>query len=85
MRGRNIHPTMHTRMPRYTRGKTGVVERVQGAFRNPEDLTYGRQGLPERPLYTVSFAQCDLWPAYPGPEADRLAADLYEHWLEEPS
>ena len=26
VRGRNRHPTTHTRMPRYTRGKTGVVE-----------------------------------------------------------
>ena len=27
VRGRNIHPTGHTRMPRYTRGTVGVVER----------------------------------------------------------
>jgi nitrile hydratase len=25
VRGRNIHPTTHTRMPRYTRGRTGVA------------------------------------------------------------
>ena len=29
VRGRNIHPTTHTRMPRYTRGKR-VVERDRG-------------------------------------------------------
>ncbi len=34
--------TGHTRTPRYIRGKRGVVERVCGAFRNPEELAYGR-------------------------------------------
>src|SRR5919201_1800017 len=32
VRGRNIHPTTHTRMPRYTRGRTGVVDRMHGVF-----------------------------------------------------
>jgi hypothetical protein len=73
----------HNRTPGYLKGKTGLVERVRGAFRNPEDLAYGDEGLPKQPLYTVSFSQCELWPAYGGPESDRLEADLYEHWLEE--
>jgi nitrile hydratase len=73
----------HHRTPRYLKGKIGVVECVQGAFRNPESLAYGGEGLPERPLYTVSFSQRELWPRYDGPDGDRLEADLYEHWLEE--
>src|SRR5262245_36965196 len=36
IRGRNIHPTSHTRMPRYTRGRTGVVERDRGVFHLPD-------------------------------------------------
>ena len=36
VRGQNIHPTTHTRMPRYTRGKTGVVERDRGVFHVPD-------------------------------------------------
>jgi nitrile hydratase len=59
------------------------VERAAGPFRNPEDLAYGGDGLPARPLYTVSFSQRQLWPMYEGPEGDRVEADLYEHWLEE--
>jgi nitrile hydratase len=36
VRGRNINPTTHTRMPRYTRGRTGVVERDRGVFNLPD-------------------------------------------------
>ena len=36
----------HRRTPVYIRGKTGVIERVCGAFRNPEERAYGFDGLP---------------------------------------
>jgi nitrile hydratase subunit beta len=75
----------HHRTPGYLKGKTGVVERIQGSFRNPESLAYGGDGLPERPLYTVSFSHRELWPAYDGRESDRVEADLYEQWLEKPA
>ncbi|MBI3992924.1 MAG: nitrile hydratase subunit beta, partial [Candidatus Lambdaproteobacteria bacterium] len=35
-----------------------------------------------RPLYTVRFAQRDLWPDYGGQPHDTLVADIFEHWLE---
>lgn len=73
----------HHRTPAYLKGKRGVVERASGPFRNPEDLAYGGDGLPARPLYTVSFSQRQLWPNYEGLQGDRVEADLYEHWLEE--
>ena len=31
----------HVRTPRYVRGKRGIVERICGAFRNPEQLARG--------------------------------------------
>ena len=40
------HPPGHRRTPFYIRGKTGVVERYCGAFRNPEELAYGFDGEP---------------------------------------
>ncbi len=72
----------HVRTPGYVRGRTGRVASVLGEFRNPESLAYGEAGLPERPLYTVSFRQVDLWEGYPGPADDELCTDIYEHWLE---
>ena len=72
----------HVRTPGYVRGKAGRVESVLGEFRNPESLAYGESGLPERPLYKISFRQVDLWEEYPGRADDELRMDIYEHWLE---
>lgn len=72
----------HHRTPGYLKGRTGTIERVHGSFKNPETRAYGADGLPARPLYTVAFAQQDLWPDYSGGVDDRLCVDLYEHWLE---
>jgi hypothetical protein len=72
----------HVRTPGYVRGRTGRVEVAHGEFRNPEALAYGESGLPERPLYKVSFRQVDLWEEYPGHPDDELRMDIYEHWLE---
>ena len=71
----------HIRTPYYVRGCSGVVERVVGAFRNPEELAYGRSGEPRRVLYRVRFLQRDLWPDYAGAAHDTVDVDLYEHWL----
>lgn len=74
-------PPGHIRTPMYLRGKVGEVVRNCGAYRNPERLAFGGDGLPRLPLYVVSFRQRDLWPDYAGPASDTLTADLYEHWL----
>jgi nitrile hydratase len=71
----------HYRTPWYVQGKTGTVERVHGAFPNPESRAYGVTGLPAQPLYMVSFRQSDLWANYVGPPADCVRIDLFEHWL----
>jgi nitrile hydratase len=72
----------HIRTPYYVRGVVGVVERDCGPFPNPEELAYGRDGLPARPLYRVRFRQADLWPDYGGPAVDSVEVEVYEHWLE---
>jgi nitrile hydratase len=82
VRTKVAYPRTHCRTPSYLRGKTGVVERHLGKFRNPELLAYGKDGLPKQPLYVVRFAQPDLWPDYAGPRTDSLCAEIYEHWLE---
>ena len=75
-------PPGHRRTPRYVRGKVGVVERVCGAFPNPEELAYGFDGEPKRVLYRIRFSQADLWPKYTGSSSDVLELEIYEHWLE---
>ena len=75
-------PTGHCRTPYYLRGKEGVVEADLGAFRNPEELAYHRDGLPEIELYRVRFDQTHLWSDYSGKASDTLIADIYEHWLD---
>ena len=72
----------HVRTPGYLKGKSGWIEAVIGPFPNPEDLSYGLSGLPERTLYKVGFKQAELWDSYEGPDEDYLYADVYEHWLE---
>jgi len=82
VRVREAYPPGHLRTPHFIRGKQGQVTRVIGAFANPEELAYGRKGLPKRPLYWVQFPQTELWPDYAGGEDDSAVVDVYEHWLE---
>ena len=62
----------HHRTPGYLKGKSGTVERVHGAFTNPETRAYGDDGLPEQPLYLVGFAQRECGPTIDGHAGDRV-------------
>ena len=73
----------HHRTPGYLKGRIGRIEHLHASFRNPETRAYGKEGLPQAPLYLVSFAQRDLWPDYQGGAGDRICVDVFEHWLEE--
>jgi len=75
-------PSHHFRTPVYIQGKTGVIATVHGAFRNPETLAYGGDGLPKQPLYLVRFKQRNVWDEDVAAPKDTLFIDLYEHWLE---
>jgi hypothetical protein len=79
---RAAYPIGHVRVPYYIRGKMGVIERVCGAFANPEELAYARPGLPKQPLYRVRFKQSDIWQAYQGTDDDTVDVEIYQHWLE---
>lgn len=79
---RAAYPPGHVRTPCYIRGKTGIVERICGSFANPEELAFGRDGLPARALYRVRFGQHDVWHDYRGPASDTVDVEIYEHWLE---
>lgn len=76
------YPPGHIRTPYYIRGCTGEVERVCGAFPNPEELAMMRDGQPAQPLYRVRFRQKEVWPDYAGSERDVLEVEIFQHWLD---
>jgi nitrile hydratase len=80
VRAKNINPTSHTRLPRYVRGRPGVIERLHGCHVFPDTNALGKGENPQW-LYTVRFDARDLW----GPEADQLlkvSVDAWEPYLE---
>lgn len=80
VQARNLHPPGHTRLPRYVRGRLGVVQACHGAHVFPDAHAHGN-GEDPRPLYTVRFTARELW----GPDAsprDSVNLDLWEPYLE---
>jgi nitrile hydratase subunit beta len=80
LRARNMHPTTHTRLPRYVRGHVGVVERVHGCHVFPDSAA---QEAGENPqwLYTVVFEGTELWGADTDPTV-KVSIDAFEPYLE---
>jgi nitrile hydratase len=80
VRTRNIHPKTHTRLPRYARGKTGVVTRVHGRHDFPDTMAHGKGANPQG-LYSVRFEAEELW----GPDAEGRGVvhiDLWDSYLD---
>ena len=80
VRARNIHPGGHTRLPRYARGKAGVVTRDHGVYAFP-DTNAHFQGEKRQHVYSVRFTARELW----GPQAaphDSVYLDLWDDYLE---
>jgi len=80
VRTKNIHPVSHTRLPRYARGRTGVVERLHGAHVYPDSLVAG-QGEDPQWLYTVVFKATELWGDDADPTLD-VSIEAFEPYLE---
>jgi nitrile hydratase len=76
------YPLGHVRTPFYVRGHAGTIERLCGAFPNPEELAQMRDGLPARSLYRVRFLQHELWPDYRGSPGDAVEVEIFQHWLD---
>ncbi|WP_353645516.1 nitrile hydratase subunit beta [Mesorhizobium sp. WSM2239] len=80
VRTKNFHPSGHTRLPRYARGKNGVVEAVRDGFVFPDTNAHGGGESPQR-VYTVAFSAAELW----GEGADptlTVSIDAWESYLE---
>lgn len=80
VRARNIHPTGHTRLPRYARGRTGTVAEDRGVFVFPDT---NAEFLGENPqhLYSVRFTARELWGERASPR-DSVYLDMWDDYLE---
>ena len=79
VRARNINPTGHTRLPRYARGKAGVVARDWGVFVFP-DTNAHHAGTKPQHCYSVVFDARELWGKSAG-SRERVYIDLWEDYL----
>ena len=79
VRAKNIHPQTHTRLPRYARGRIGVIECVRGFHVFPDTAAMGDEN--PQWLYTVLFDGRELW----GESADptlKVSIEAWEPYLE---
>ena len=76
----NEHPTGHTRLPRYARGRLGRIEADHGGFVFPDSNAHGQGERPQR-LYTVVFAGPELWGRSCDPGLS-VSIDAWESYLE---
>jgi nitrile hydratase len=77
---KNVNPLGHTRLPRYVRGRRGVVDRDHGVFIFPDAHAAG-QGKKPQHVYAVRFTARELW----GPDAsprDAVYVDLWDDYLD---
>ena len=80
VRAKNINPTTHTRLPRYARGRTGVVTRDYGVYAFPDTNAIGQGEKPQH-LYSVRFEARELWGAQAKPK-DSIYIDMWDDYLE---
>src|SRR5215469_10713954 len=75
VRARNIHPSGHTRLPRYVRGRMGKIEQDRGVFVFPDTNAHFLGENPQH-LYAVRFAARELW----GEQASSRDAVYLDMW-----
>ena len=77
---KNEHPVWHTRVPRYVRGRRGVIQKDHGV--HPfQDAVPGAGPRRLQHLYTVRFTAPELWGSRGHPR-DRIYADLWDDHLQ---
>lgn len=80
VRTRNTGSPTHTRLPRYARGRVGVVELLHGCHVFPDTNALAAGEHPQW-LYTVCFEGIELWGAGADP-ALKVSIDAWESYLE---
>lgn len=77
------YPIGHYRVPRYVRGKRGIVEAViDPKAVNNETEGYGQNAGSKGFYYRVAISLAELWPGYAGSPADGLRIEVFQTWLE---
>jgi nitrile hydratase len=79
VRVREWHPAGHTRCPRYVRGKTGTVVRLDGSYSVPDVEAHGTARRRE-PTYSVRFDAAELW--QDGQQGVCVHVDLWDSYME---
>ncbi len=77
---KNEHPTYHNRVPRYVRGRQGIICRHHGVH-ILEDQIVG-EDVGQQHLYTVMFKAAELW-GNRGHSKDRIYAELWDYHLQQ--
>ena len=77
---RNVNPMSHTRLPRYIRGKTGVIARDHGVFAFPDTSVCGVHSDPQH-VYSVRFEASHLWGEHANANSS-LYIDLFDDYLD---
>jgi nitrile hydratase len=80
VRARNINPPSHTHLPRYVRGRVGLVETVRGYHVFPDSAATGAGENPQW-LYTVVFEGRELWGVNADPTL-KVSVEAFEPYLE---
>jgi nitrile hydratase beta subunit len=80
VRTRNINPVGHTRLPRYARGKIGIVDRDHGVYVFPDTSAHALGENPQH-VYSVRFAVRELWGEQASPR-DAVYLDLWDDYLD---
>jgi len=80
VRARKINPAGHTRLPRYARGRTGVIERDRGVQAFPDTHLTAPVASAQH-VYSVRFTARELWGEAASPR-DAVYLDLWDDYLE---
>jgi nitrile hydratase beta subunit len=80
VRACNMHPAGHTRLPRYARGKIGIVDRDHGVYVFPDTSAHALGEDPQH-VYSVRFAARELWGEQASPR-DAVYIDLWDNYLD---
>src|SRR5262249_62276498 len=80
VRARNLNPQGHTRIPRYVRGKTGMVRTDYGLYVFA-DTNAHHSGDYRQHVYSVEFRARELW-GETAPAGEPLRIDSWDDYLE---